>query len=273
MLSYFETTGYLLVSAGLGARRFGFLAFPYERDCQVLGVPLEPLESQTTGPQTTNENTFRMLNIQNRWGPKLGPKRTNVTTIKPLGWIWVLPKMVGLQNGWFVMENPIKMDDLGGKPTIFKNTHFEDWNKKQKVFWKGWTLFLFFHVDEDRVTWAVKKHPLFHDTIITGWLLGVLIVKKLSIVINRVHINPQQENKQTNKHSVFLLSYLTWTKRHHNSSFFFTKKHLRRSCRSTSHDKFPEAEAVASDNAQAVATPASLSDSANLSEILIQHIS
>ena len=30
-----------------------------------------------------------------------------------LAGIWVFPKIVVPQNGWFMMENPIKMDDLG----------------------------------------------------------------------------------------------------------------------------------------------------------------
>ena len=39
--------------------------------------------------------------------------------------IWAFPKIGGKPPKWMVkiMENPIKMDDLGGKPTIFGNIH------------------------------------------------------------------------------------------------------------------------------------------------------
>ena len=39
------------------------------------------------------------------------------------GYFWLFPKIVVPPNGWFIRENPIKMDDLGGFSIFWKHPY------------------------------------------------------------------------------------------------------------------------------------------------------
>ena len=61
-----------------------------------------------------------MISTVNRWA---GPK---VFLGNQLGIIWVFPKIGVPQNGWFIMENPIKMDVLGVFPLFLEGHPYVD---------------------------------------------------------------------------------------------------------------------------------------------------
>ena len=63
-----------------------------------------------------------LVQLDNRLMTQLTNMQMQLNTDQHEPFMWVFPKIGVPQNGWFIMENLIKMDDLGGT-TIFGNIH------------------------------------------------------------------------------------------------------------------------------------------------------
>ena len=106
--------------------------------------------------------------------PSLKKYRTN---------IWGVPKIGVPQNGWFIMENPIKMGWFGGT-TIFGNIHINLWMISLYRSWRG-------GVKIHKNMWNWKLPGSIGDH---GWLdCFRLVVGGLQISGQIVPISPKRE--------------------------------------------------------------------------------
>ena len=106
------------------------LRFQAQCGCESVGTSVEQFYHRSLGPGT-KRNGFDLL------GP-ISPKSLTFITEKKAIHIWVFLKIGVPQNGWFMMENTIKMDDLGyhwfwKHPYIYiyilLKSHFQYWER------------------------------------------------------------------------------------------------------------------------------------------------
>ena len=84
----------------------------------------KPLEDQrpTNGPRMASCGSIAYVSPDVLKGNLVLKQLEKVCFLFCVFLVWVFPKIVVPQNGWFVMENPIKMGWFGGT-TIFGNIH------------------------------------------------------------------------------------------------------------------------------------------------------
>ena len=144
--------------------------------------------------------------------------------------IWVFPKIGIPQNGWFIVENPIKMDDLGGKPPIYWKTKvltFVSDNHYGSLAWSNRTSRF------DRSSLPVHSHQ-WHYLGSPPWIQWVPTIRHRSTPSEASNLQERPSGFDTTRHSCVMVSRhvkspfhskIRWTK-HEQTKLVRWKAHL-----------------------------------------------
>ena len=132
-------------------------------------------EEEIQSPKSLNNEWVNGLQNPTSWHLK-------GTALDKCKWMWVFPKIRVPQNGWFTMENPIKMDDLGGPPLFLETPMWKSliepklavsYNKKTSPSPKG-----------ERVRWMIIPILYFLKALATlGRLIYELVFEQIPFLI------------------------------------------------------------------------------------------
>ena len=142
------------------------------------------------GRRGSKKPVARFFSVDRDWGCMHGFMVRSGCGFENL--FWVFPRIGVPQNGWFKMENPIKMDDLGGT-TIFGNIRF--WEKialasgsvKTSSCW--WCIYFIDVLYRKKQTSWMQRFLLFCQVDPEKWWVIIVILTRSEQVINNISIS------------------------------------------------------------------------------------
>ena len=126
--------------------------------------------------------------------------------------IWVFPKILIPQNGWFVMENLMKMGWFGGKKTYFWKHPYPCWASRWFVFFWffGWCWWIEMLMDRKRATNSETVHVSRCAFKFVEKLRGLGLLPNFCLLMNHVSVASFSENAPKRKTQyMYVYTYVT----------------------------------------------------------------